>query len=430
MDNSYWIKKALKTATNYQKATGINCAVIDSSGNSISVRKESPICSQCKLIQTENTGTDVCGNIHLYGIYQAERFGGKYVYFCSLSLMYWVSPIIVDGMVKGGLVCGPVLAYKPEDYLFNGFGKHYKHSELQKRKIRKHISALPHIDPDRVNSLSELLFITASYLSDKNYSIVEQGKTIEQQSEINTYIQYIKTMECNPDQKKEYPIEKERELLNQIIKADIQGARKTLNEILGSVFFSSGNDFEVIKSRILELVVLLSRAALEGGADVEQIFGMNYQYLSKIHSFSKVEELSYWLSTIMVRFTNLVFTLKSVKHTDAIYKAIHFMSDNFEEKITLEDVAAEIYLSSAYFSKIFKEQTGSNFNQYLNKLRIEKSKTLLRNSRIPLVDIAGMVGYEDQSYFTKVFKKITGNSPGKYRATRGLVETSNHEIHK
>ena len=166
-------------------------------------------------------------------------------------------------------------------------------------------------------------------------------------------------------------------------------------------------------------MVLLSRAALQGGADIEQIFGLNYQYLNKIHCFTKVEELSYWLSNIMVRFSDLVFTLKSAKHTDAIFKAIQYMSNNFMEKIILEDVASEIFLSSAYFSRIFKEQTGYNFSQYLNKLRIEKSKSLLRNSGIPLVDIDGMVGYEDQSYFSKVFKKITGSSPGKYRGARG-----------
>jgi hypothetical protein len=53
---------------------------------------------------------------------------------------------------------------------------------------------------------------------------------------------------------------------------------------------SSGNDFDIIKSRVLELVVLLSRAALEGGADVEQIFGLNYRYMNKIHSFTKISE--------------------------------------------------------------------------------------------------------------------------------------------
>ena len=419
MDSKFSFEKALKAAKTYQESTGINCRVIDSSGRNIADSEEIPICTQCKLMNEADPGKKGCENIHLYGIYQAERFGGKYIYFCSMSLMHWVAPLIDDGIVKGGLVCGPVLAYNPDDFMLEG-----------SEEFETELKSLPNIRPSRVKSLSELLFITSTYLSDINYTAVEQGKSIEQQSEINSYIQYIKTMECNPEQKNRYPIEKERELLGQIKKADIQGAKKTLNEILGSVFFSSGNDFEVIKSRVLELVVLLSRAALEGGADVEQIFGLNYQYLNRIHSFTKVEELSYWLSTIMVRFSDLVFTLKSVKHTDAIFKAIHYMSDNFTEKITLEDVAAEIFLSSAYFSKIFKEQTGFNFSQYLNKLRIEKGKSLLRNSRIPLVDIAGMVGYEDQSYFSKVFKKITGNSPGKYRDTRGLIESDNHEIHE
>lgn len=430
MDNNFSFEKAIKAAENFQESTGIECTVIDSSGNKISGSGKEALCSQCRLIQAENGVEHKCGDIHLYGIYQAERFGGKYIYFCSLALMHWISPLISDGIVIGGLLCGPVLAYDHEDFLTEGFGRKYNFTGAQKNCIKSHVYPLSYIDPHRVNSLSELLFITSVFLSDMDDTIVEQGKAIKQQSEINSYIQYIKTMECNPEQKNRYPIEKERELLSQIAKADIQGAKKTLNEILGSVFFSSGNDFDIIKSRVLELVVLLSRAALEGGADVEQIFGLNYRYINKIHSFTKIEELSYWLSTIMVRFSNLVFTLKSIKHTDAIYKAIHYMSNNYVEKITLEDVAAEIFLSSAYFSKIFKEQTGYNFSQYLNKLRIDKSKSLLRSSRIPLVDIAGMVGYEDQSYFSKVFKKITGNSPGKYRNTRGLVESDNHEIHE
>ncbi len=338
--------------------------------------------------------------------------------------------IIGNEIVQGGLVCGPVLAYSPEDFFpWSQDGKQ-KLSENQFEGLKSTLNTLAHITPGRVKSLSEMLFITASYLSDKNYTIVEKGFSLEQQNEINSYIQYIKTMECNPDTKNRYPIEKEKTLLDQISKADAKGAKTTLNEILGSVFFSSGNNFEIIKSRILELVVLLSRAALKGGADVEQIFGLNFQYINKIHSFTSVEELSYWLSRIMLRFTNLVFTLKSIKHTDAIYKAIHYLNSNYTEKITLEDVASEIFLSSAYFSKIFKEQTGKSFSQYLNNLRIEKSKSLLRNSRIPIVDIAGMVGYEDQSYFTKVFKKVTGNSPGKFRDTRGLIESDNLEIHK
>ncbi len=422
-------KDAIKAAENYQNATGIKCIVISASGEKIETAKNIPVCSYCNNLKTGQKTDSRCSDTHLYGLYQAERFGGKYIYFCSLSLMHWVSPILVDGVIIGGLFCGPILAYNHDDFMIDDILNEYEFTDKQKKNFLEYILSLPYVDPVRVNSLSELLFITSSYLSNSDIVQDETSSNIEQQSEINTYIQYIKTMECAPEHKQKYPIEKERELLRLISSGNIQGARKTLNEILGSVFFSSGNNFEIIKSRVLELVVLLSRAALEGGADVEQIFGLNFRHLNKIHDFTTVEELSYWLSKIMIRFADLVFTLKTIKHTDVIYKAIHYMNNHFNEKIILDDVAAEILLSPAYFSKIFKEQTNDNFSNYLNKLRIEKSKSLLRNSSIPIVDIAGMVGYEDQSYYSKVFKKITGSTPGKYRDTRGLIATNNHEIH-
>lgn len=429
MDNVLDFENVLQAAETYSIATGIHCTVIDSEGKVISGSQGPTFCKLCKQLGADDTDTDKCSDIHLYGIYQAERFGGKYIYFCALSLMHWVSPLIVDGSVQGGLVCGPVLTYNPEDFILNEYSGKLKNPQDQLVRFRDHLDSLPKVTPSRVKSLSDQLFMTAAFLSDSPHKMLIFDESVKQQSEIAGYIHHIKTMECNPEKKLKYPIEKEKELLNQISNADIPGARKTLNEILGNVFFSSGNDFDTIRSRVLELVVLLSRAAMEGGADVEQIFGMNYQYLKKIHSFTNIDDLSFWLTNIMGRFSDLVFKLKSVKHIDIIYKALQYMSSNYAEKITLDEVADEVALSPAYFSKIFKEQTGSSFSRYLNKLRIEKGKLLLRNSDLSLVDIAGMLGYEDQSYFSKVFKKLTGSSPGRYRLVRGLVETENHEIH-
>jgi two-component system, response regulator YesN len=73
---------------------------------------------------------------------------------------------------------------------------------------------------------------------------------------------------------------------------------------------------------------------------------------------------------------------------------------------------------------------GCRFTAYLNQVRIGKSKLLLKGSALPIVDIAGLVGYEDQSYFTKVFKRVTGVSPGRYRESGGRVSASSHEIHE
>jgi YesN/AraC family two-component response regulator len=78
-----------------------------------------------------------------------------------------------------------------------------------------------------------------------------------------------------------------------------------------------------------------------------------------------------------------------------------------------------VFLSPAYFSRIFKEEMGENFNSYVNLIRIEAAKKLLLNEQVPLVDISSLVGFEGQSYFSKVFKKMTGMTPGRFREARG-----------
>ncbi len=209
--------------------------------------------------------------------------------------------------------------------------------------------------------------------------------------------------------------------MNLISMGDKAGSQKILNELLGYVFFSTGNDFEIIKARILELLVLLSRAAVEGGADSEEIFGLNYQYLSDIHNIATIEDLTFWLSNIMSRFTDCVFNLSDVRHKDTMYKAIDYIKRNYMKNITLEEAANHVFLNPSYFSKIFKSEMNSTFVSYVNKVRINSSKNLLLDTSIPLTEVANLVGFEDQSYFTKVFKKATGATPGKYRESRGQI---------
>ncbi|MDY2977019.1 MAG: AraC family transcriptional regulator, partial [Oscillospiraceae bacterium] len=174
--------------------------------------------------------------------------------------------------------------------------------------------------------------------------------------------------------------------------------------------------------RALELMVVLSRAAAEGGVDIEQVFGLNYRYLAEISHLRSTDDLIFWLTRIMERFADLVFNLVDIKHKDIIYKAIDFMKKRYQSKVTLEDTALYVGLSPSYFSKVFKEEMGCTFNHYLNELRINKSKSLLLSGNATLVEICSQSGFEDQSYFTKVFKKRTGVTPGKFRERRGRLE--------
>jgi len=416
--------RASKAIEHYGRVAEVGISIIDTRGNILcKTEKSGPgigckFCQQIRqLVDSEN---DYCKRAHLYGGYQSERFGGKYIFFCPIGLVHWASPISTKGMVRGYLLCGPALMVEPDDFLIEDLLRKNNIKEEYLDKLRKNLDYVPVIAPQKVTSLSELLFMVASHISDAEHlQYLEQTEFHNHQSHISQYIHGIKSMGGDESKISEYPFEKEKELLSCIAMGDKKGAQTILNKILGHIFFSSGGDFETIKARMLELIVLLSRAAMEGGADVEEIFGLNYKYLKTIHKFKTVEELTYWLSKIMIRFTDCVFNLKDIKHADVIYKAVNYINENYMNKITLEEVAAHVYLSPSYFSKVFKDNMKCNFNTYVNRVRVERSKQLLLNENINLVDVSNLVGYEDQSYFSKVFKKIVGVTPGKYRVSRG-----------
>ncbi|MFQ3619745.1 MAG: PocR ligand-binding domain-containing protein [Spirochaetales bacterium] len=411
---------AYKAIKDYRKATGVTAFLMDIDGHYYFDQEDPPVCSFCASIQKRYNQTETCLHAHLYGSYQAERFGGKYIYFCPTGLVHWASPLLHEGILIGALIGGPVLMIDPEEFFQIELTSRYKLSEVEAFWVQDALKEIPYKSPEIVTSLSELLFVLSLYISDlKATEYLEEQERLAQQSNISSYIHYLKTMGGDESQITGYPLKKEKELLKLIALGDREGSRKLLNELLGHVFVASGGKIDVVKARILELVVLLSRAALEGGADVEQIFGLNYNYLNQIHKLNTLEDLSFWVSRIMTRFTDLVFDLQDVKHVDILHKAIDFMKKNYNHKLSLKDVAKEVRLSPSYFSRLFKVEMQTTFINYLNQIRVEQSKPLLLDRRIPLVDVAQLAGFEDQSYFTKVFRKHVGISPGKFRESRG-----------
>jgi two-component system response regulator YesN len=420
-NNGFDLKEAVKAVDAYSNSTGVGCMIIGLKGQTLYEKHgESDSCNFCRNIKKILGGHQNCENAHLYGSYQAERFGGKYIFFCPMGLVHWASPINIKGIMKGSLLGGPVQMIEPEEFLIEDILKKNGIKKEHIRLVKDSINNIKVVKTEIVNSLSDTLFMVSSFLSDANFSKYAQKQEYhELHANISEYIHNIKSGDGASNKINSYPIEKERELLRLISIGDKSGSQKILNEIFGHIFFTAGGEFEIIKARILELIVLLSRAALEGGADVEQIFGLNFKYLNEIHDFHTVLDLTYWLSKIMMRFTDYVFNLAGVKHVDIIYRAIDYIKKNYMKKITLEDVASNVYLSPAYFSKVFKRETNITFNNYLNRIRIEMSKSLLSDDSIPLAEVSYLVGYEEQSYFSKVFKKIEGVAPGSYRKARG-----------
>ena len=212
-----------------------------------------------------------------------------------------------------------------------------------------------------------------------------------------------------------YLLEKEDELLASLSKGDTPVAKAALNDILGHILYYSGGDIEVLRLHVLELTVLLSRAALKGGANNEAIFGLKQGFLREINALSSQDDIIIWLHGVMQRFEQHVFIAASNKHPNVIRRAIAFIKHNFAKKMTLQDIADHVYMSPSYFSKVFKDETGQSPISFLTAYRIEESKRLLMDLSVNIIDIPEKVGFEGQSYYTRVFKRAEGMTPGQYR---------------
>jgi len=98
-----------------------------------------------------------------------------------------------------------------------------------------------------------------------------------------------------------------------------------------------------------------------------------------------------------------------------ISKGIKYIHDHYDESISLPQLCDYLNLNMCYFCVLFKSQTAMTFSQYLNKVRINKSKSLLEETDDSIIDISMSVGFNNHNHFSATFKKLTGMTPTNYR---------------
>lgn len=103
-----------------------------------------------------------------------------------------------------------------------------------------------------------------------------------------------------------------------------------------------------------------------------------------------------------------------------VNKAIDYMRHNFNTKLNLDSIVADMFLSKDYFRRLFKNTTGISITDFIQKTRIEEACKLLAATKRTVFDIAGDCGFRDIKFFYKIFKKITGYTPAEYRKFKQL----------
>jgi YesN/AraC family two-component response regulator len=146
----------------------------------------------------------------------------------------------------------------------------------------------------------------------------------------------------------------------------------------------------------------------------------NNRYLKRIQEAKNIRELTAVLYIIIERMAGQIFSFQGIRHASVLRRAERYIWDNYTRKLSLREIASASGLSAPYFSTVFKEEMGENLSAYLNRLRVEKASAMLIETDLPLIEISGNCGFEDQSWFSKIFKCYTGISPGKFREKGGV----------
>ncbi len=95
--------------------------------------------------------------------------------------------------------------------------------------------------------------------------------------------------------------------------------------------------------------------------------------------------------------------------------AIRFVKKNLNKNISRTEVAEHVHLNEEYFSRLFRQQTGATFKDFVLSEKMNEAKTLLAHSRLSIGIIASKIGYDNFSHFSKMFKKMTNLTPQEYR---------------
>ncbi|MFO1487915.1 MAG: AraC family transcriptional regulator [Verrucomicrobiota bacterium] len=226
----------------------------------------------------------------------------------------------------------------------------------------------------------------------------------------------IPLLEHRPyDRIRELYLLQELQLLAAIRRGDRGEARRIINHVLVHIYSAGEERSELLKGLLLELVVMISRAAVEAGAVQSEVLGMNFRFLTELAGINDDEYLAAWLRKTLEHVFSTIERQEDFTPPLLIGRALGFMRENLHRDISRDETARHAGISPSHFSRLLKERTGRSFTELLRQCRVDLACELLLGTEKSLAQIADTCGFCDQSYFTRVFQEVKGRTPKLFR---------------
>ena len=234
-------------------------------------------------------------------------------------------------------------------------------------------------------------------------------------SQSNSSVAHVDDLTLQGEYTDDYTKDMERRLFQQVTRGDRNGMRQTANELFDWMIRNYYDYREGIQLKVLEFVICAEREASLNGGIEPYGFHSRKDYMKMVLECAGYTALRAWFLQKLEDVCKKVATKQEKQSESIVSKAKQYINQNFSKELTLDEVSRNVNISPYYFSKLFKEETGENFIEYLTKIRIRHAKELLKNPLLSIKEICVMSGYSDPNYFSRIFKKQERVTPSEYR---------------
>lgn len=255
---------------------------------------------------------------------------------------------------------------------------------------------------------SDLTEIRHSYREAQNaldYSaVMGEGKAV-----------YISDVEPDTSVKLRFDDRDEREILSAVKVDSEDGIREKISALFArsETMLVPLNQYQVF---LMEMVTSLLKVMQAYELDTEEVFGENFNYVNTVAGLHSPAEMKQWCTDICIKISALIKRERVDSSKMLAQNAKQYIEANYSRAdLSVEDLCSFLHVSPAYFSTVFKRETGMSFVAYLTEVRLQQAINLLNTTGDKTYIIAEKVGYPEPNYFSYVFKKKFGVSPSKYR---------------
>ena len=402
---------------NFSKATGLHVAIVNKAGESFGLFATAERCEFCRYIRSKPSGVAKCRASYKQATQEASKWEEPYFFRCRAGLVIWVVPISLRGISLGSIICSQVLLWKPDRFFYQEL-RELNPDVDDFAEMERKVAQLDIIAPDRFQAAADVLYVTVNQLMQRDLLVLEKVDTYKVQQQIRKELEERKKQQrSTAKEENDYGtyIQRERSFLRYIRLGDKTRAEKYLHTLLTQLFVKATGDQRTIKMRIVELAALVSRAAVEGGAEPEVVMVMLQQFNEKLNDCRQMEEFFFRMQKLVGAFLDQSLSLEDKKHGGLVNEAKSFIMENFSRAVKIDDVAAQLFISPSYLSRLFRQELKCTVNEYITRVRVEQAVELMKKPELSVAQVSQAVGFQSQSYFAKVFCKHIGVAPLIYR---------------